>query len=77
MKKYKKIEPDKNGCYNLPDAFKELIKQDNMYACEITGERFDTGNKFGFVKANIAYGLADADINTQLKEYIISLLKDF
>lgn len=72
-----KIEPDKNGCYNLPDAFKELIKQDNMYACEITGERFDTGNKFGFVKANIAYGLADADINTQLKEYIISLLKDF
>lgn len=73
----KKIAPDKNGFYNITDAYKELIKQEKLYAYEIEGERFDTGNKFGFVKANIAYGLADAEIDKQLKEYIISLLKDF
>lgn len=73
----KNVQPDKNGCYQIADALKSLIKQDKLYAVEIKGDRFDTGNKFGFVKANIAYGLSDPDINKDLKEYIVSLLKSF
>ena len=34
------------------------------------GNRFDCGSKFGYLKANIALGLANDELSVRLKKYI-------
>jgi UTP--glucose-1-phosphate uridylyltransferase len=41
-----------------------------MYAQEFEGTRFDAGDKMGYLKAIIAYGLRHPDLGKQLKEHL-------
>ena len=59
---------------NFTDSLNMLAKRNKLVACEIDGERFDTGNKLGFILANIAYGLRDEEISEELKKQVINLL---
>ncbi|VEU69658.1 UTP--glucose-1-phosphate uridylyltransferase [Mycoplasmopsis californica] len=54
------------------DAFKEILKKQDIYALTIKGTRYDLGNPTGFVKANIDYALRsdDEDLNTKISEFI-------
>ena len=46
------LKPGKNNEYQLTDAFKMSLKDNNsICACVIDGERFDIGDKKGFVEA--------------------------
>ncbi len=36
------------------------------------GKRFDIGNKLGFLKTNILYGLQDEEIRDDLREWLIA-----
>tara|TARA_B100000989_G_scaffold102039_1_gene74580 strand:- start:29 stop:907 length:879 start_codon:yes stop_codon:yes gene_type:complete len=54
----------------LTDAIASQIKREKVYAYEFEGKRFDCGNKFGFMKATIEYGLNHEEISSELKEYI-------
>ena len=54
----------------LTDAIASQIKQEKVYAYEFEGKRFDCGNKFGFMKATIEYGLNHEEISLELREYI-------
>ena len=38
-----------------------------LYGIEFNGKRFDCGSKFGFIEANINFGLNDGDIKSNLK----------
>ena len=58
----------------IPDCLIELSKQNELVGLELEGERCDTGNKFGFVKANIAYGLKNAEIKDKLLDYLKSIV---
>lgn len=57
----------------IPDCLIELSKMGDLLGVEIEGIRCDTGNKFGFVKANIDFGLENPEIREKLKEYIKQL----
>ena len=47
-----KLKPGKNNEYQLTDAFKMSLNDNNsICACVIDGERFDIGDKKGFVEA--------------------------
>lgn len=61
----------------LTDAFCKLAKENKLYAQEINGKRFDMGNKFGFVQANIVACLNDENFKKDMKEYILTLAKEF
>ncbi|MFC6169388.1 hypothetical protein [Loigolactobacillus jiayinensis] len=37
------------------------------------GERFDVGNKLGYVTTNIEFGLRHPEVNAQLRPYLIEL----
>ena len=37
---------------------------------EFEGDRFDCGSKVGYLKANIALGLANEELSERLKNYI-------
>lgn len=73
------LERTKPGAGNeiqLTDAMREIAVTKGMTAVEIRGNRFDMGNKFGVLKANIDIGLKHPETKNELKEYIKNLAKE-
>lgn len=70
----KRTKAGVGGEIQLTDALKEFALQDEIYGFEFTGTRYDTGDKLGFIKANLAYGLKRGHFNGDLKDFIKSLL---
>jgi UTP--glucose-1-phosphate uridylyltransferase len=59
----------------LTDAMKKLAETDAFYGCRFNGRTFDCGSKLGFLTANVAFGLARADLEPAFAEEIRALLK--
>lgn len=57
----------------LTVAIRSLIKKKGGYAYTFDGRRFDLGNKFGFLEANIEYGLRHEETKNELREYLKNL----
>jgi UTP--glucose-1-phosphate uridylyltransferase len=55
------------GEIQLTDAMIGLSKSQKFYGIEFEGERHDCGSKAGFLRANIAYGMARADLRDGLR----------
>lgn len=68
--------PGAGGEIQLTDAIAELLDSHSVYACEITGERHDVGNKLGLAKAWMRFALDDPEVGAAFKEYAVSLLVD-
>ena len=49
---------------------------EKVVAYEFQGKRYDIGNKFGLLKANIEFGLKNDETKKELKEYLKSLKLD-
>lgn len=62
------------GEIQLTDAIADLLGEFPVYAYAFSGARYDCGNKLGYLKAKIAYGLADGDTGASLREYLRTLL---
>jgi UTP--glucose-1-phosphate uridylyltransferase len=61
----------KDGEIRLADAFARMVEDGkNIYGLEMEGDRYDTGDKFGFLKATIDYALAREDLGPQLMEFL-------
>ncbi len=63
------------GEIQLTDAMIGLAEMQNFYAVEFEGERHDCGSKPGFLRANIAYGMARADLRDGLRADIEAYLE--
>jgi UTP--glucose-1-phosphate uridylyltransferase len=57
----------------VTDALRLLLKQQELYAYEFEGVRYDTGTPLGWLKANIALALKRADFGPDLKDYLKKL----
>lgn len=68
--------PGKGGEIQLTDALHVLAQAGKISAATFTGDRYDAGDKLGYLKANLAYGLADPDIGASLKDFIQILISD-
>ena len=64
------ITPGHGGEIQLTDALLALTKKRGMYACEFEGVRFDAGDKMGYLKAIIAYGLRHPALGEQLTKHL-------
>jgi len=51
----------------LTDAMIGLAKKQKFYGVEFAGERHDFGSKAGFLRANIAFGMARSDLRDGLR----------
>ena len=70
------LEPDpRTGEYCLTSAFEIDSNQNGVYAYEFEGTRYDLGDRLGFLKANVEYGLRDGELGDKFKEYLVELLK--
>jgi len=59
----------KGGEIQLTDAIRGLLAKEKVYAYEFEGQRFDVGEKLGFLMANISFALKREDLGKDLKEY--------
>ena len=66
-------KPGAGGEIQLTDAIDILNKTQRVFAHEFMGHRSDVGDKYGYLKTSIEYGLTHAEIKDNLKEYIIEL----
>lgn len=66
----KKMKLGHNNEIQLTDSLNELVEKPGLLGLEFDGERFDCGNKLGFIEANLKFGLNDKDIKTELKRII-------
>jgi UTP--glucose-1-phosphate uridylyltransferase len=74
---FKILETQERGAggeIQLTDAMIGLAKSQKFYGVEFEGERHDCGSKPGFLRANIAFGLARADLRdglrAEMKKYL-------
>lgn len=63
------------GELQLTDAMRELAVKYGMIGVDFSGTRYDMGNKFGILKANIEVGLNHPEIREELREYLKELAK--
>ena len=61
------LEHGAGGEIQLTDAMIGLQKTQSFYGVEFEGERHDCGSKAGFLRANIAFGMARADLREDLR----------
>ena len=65
------------GEIQLTDAVARLIPIEGVYAYEFEGERFDVGDKFGYITAIIDFALNDERFRDRLLEYLKEKGKEF
>jgi UTP--glucose-1-phosphate uridylyltransferase len=65
-----KVSPDKKGEIQLTDGLKELNKKVPVFGYEFFGDRYDAGDKLGYLQANISYGLKHPEIGPKLKRFL-------
>ncbi|MPQ21820.1 UTP--glucose-1-phosphate uridylyltransferase GalU [Carnobacterium divergens] len=63
-------EPGVGNEIQLTDAIAALNKQEEVYSYEFKGTRYDVGDKMGFLKTNIEYGLNHPELKEDLKTYL-------
>lgn len=61
------------GELQLTDAMQVLSRRDGMIGVDFTGKRYDMGNKFGILQANIEVGLKHPEVKDELKAFIKAL----
>jgi UTP--glucose-1-phosphate uridylyltransferase len=69
-----KVKPEKNGEVFIPPAINKYVKDGGrFYGYEIKGRYYDCGDKLGYMKASVNFGLKHPDIAKGFKEYLKGL----
>ena len=58
----------------LANAIRLILKTEEAYACDFSGEMYDIGDKFGFLKANVEYALR-SPFKDQSEAYLKEIAK--
>ncbi len=69
MDMIKKLTPKGNELY-FTDVLDELAKNGELLASCFEGQRYDVGDKFGYIKANVEYALRSDETKEQTIEFI-------
>ena len=67
------LEKQKKGHGNeiqLTDSLISLIEKPGLYGLEFDGNRYDCGNKLGFIEANVNFGLKDKNVSKNLRNLL-------
>ena len=68
-----KVQPDGKGEIQLTNGLRELGKEMPVFGYEFIGDRYDAGDKLGYLEANIALGRRHPEIGPKLKRYLKDL----
>ncbi|AVP36360.1 UTP--glucose-1-phosphate uridylyltransferase [Staphylococcus felis] len=65
------------GEIQLTDAIERLNQDDQVYAYQFEGTRYDVGEKIGFVKTTLSFALKDSTMNDAIADYMKTLLQAY
>ncbi len=65
-----KATPGKGGEIWLTDALQQLMECEAMYAFDFEGDRFDVGDRIGFLKATVEFALKRDDLSTDFTTFL-------
>jgi UTP--glucose-1-phosphate uridylyltransferase len=65
--------PGAGGEIQLTDALRVLAQQKPMYAYSFNGKRYDVGDKLGYLKATVEFGLKHDDLREEFLDYLKSV----
>lgn len=68
-----KTKPGKGGEIQLTDGLKLLMAKQPIYAYEFEGVRHDAGDKLGFLKATVEFGLQNQEFGDDFRSYLKKL----
>ena len=66
----------KAGEVFLTDAFATMAKEGQLNCVDFVGKRYDMGDKFGIMEANVELGLKHPEIGERFKAYIKEIAKN-
>lgn len=67
------LKPGVGGEIQITDALKNLLIFQDIYGYAFEGQRYDVGDKFGFIKANIEFALQREDLGEEVYNYLQEL----
>jgi UTP--glucose-1-phosphate uridylyltransferase len=65
-----KVSPDGRGEIQLTEGLRELSRRFPVFGYEFFGDRYDAGDKLGYLQANIMFGLKHPELGPKLKRYL-------
>ncbi len=68
-------KPGAQGEIQITDAIARLARKGRVYGCIFKGERFDAGDKLGYLQATIHYGLKHPELGAQFKAWLKNLVQ--
>jgi UTP--glucose-1-phosphate uridylyltransferase len=73
---FDKLEQTQKGAggeIQLTDAIEALMQEQQVYAYEFEGVRYDAGTTMGWLKASVELALQRGDIGSEFREYLRTL----
>ncbi|PLS01508.1 UTP--glucose-1-phosphate uridylyltransferase GalU [Neobacillus cucumis] len=67
-------EKGAGGEIQLTDAIQKLNQIQRVFACDFEGQRYDVGEKFGFVKTTVEFALQHEDLHDDMIDYLKNLV---
>jgi UTP--glucose-1-phosphate uridylyltransferase len=68
--------PGAGGEIQLTDALDRLRAAHGVLGCEVTGQRYDAGDKLGYLQANLVYALKRPELAAKLRAYLRELVRE-
>jgi UTP--glucose-1-phosphate uridylyltransferase len=65
--------PGAGGEIQLTDAIASLMADEDVFACEFEGQRYDCGSKLDYLKANLAFAVKHPEIGAEFRQYLKSM----
>lgn len=65
-----KTTPGKGGEIQITDAIRLLLANRPVFAVKLAGKRYDTGDKLGYLKATVEFGLAHQTLGPAFRQYL-------
>jgi UTP--glucose-1-phosphate uridylyltransferase len=72
--KLENIGEGAGGEIQLTDAIAAMLDDADVYAYPFSGDRYDCGNKLGYLQATVAYGLEHGEIGAAFKSHLIDVI---
>lgn len=67
-------KPTKNNEIQLTDAISELLRNEIVNAYPLQGNRYDAGDKLGYLITNIEFALRNSELTQELSDYLKALV---
>jgi UTP--glucose-1-phosphate uridylyltransferase len=69
------VQPGVGGEIQLTDALAVLAREEGLLGYRFEGDRYDAGDRFGYLKANIAFALKRPDLREPLLAYLRQVMR--